>query len=209
LQKTSNLNKEKVFIKKEDEKILVVPRNKILPDGSFTGIKKVSFGDYEKLIDKNKQFLWRSQVEENSNFKQIIPYLIFSFNNKLFLMKRKNSANETRLKNKYSFGIGGHIRQDDIGNRTIFDWAKREFNEEVLYKGSLKITPVGLLNDDGNEVGKVHIGFVFLLVGDNGNIQVKSELQEGCLLSVHQCQPFYTQMESWSQFVFNHLKDYF
>lgn len=195
----------KVFIKKEDEKILVVAREKILFDGDFNGIKPVDFDFYEKIIDKNKLFLWRSQMEVNLNFKQVIPYLVFNFDDKIFLMRRKATSNETRLKNKYSLGIGGHIRQEDISNN-IFDWAKREFNEEVFYSGNLKVEPIGLLNDDSNDVGKVHIGFVFLLKGDVDKIKIKSELQEGNLLLLNECEQFYDGMENWSKLVFDYLK---
>ncbi len=203
----SKLNSDKkVFIKKKDEKILVVPRNEILFDGDFNGIKPVNLDFYEKIIDKNKQFLWRSQMEIDPNFKQVIPYLVFNFDDKIFLMRRKVTSNETRLKSKYSLGIGGHIRQNDIESNNIFDWANREFNEEVFYSGKLKIEPIGLLNDDGNDVGKVHIGFVFLLKGDIDQIKIKSELQEGNLLTLQECKKFYDGMESWSKFVFDYLE---
>ena len=195
----------KVFIKKEDEKILVVPRDKILFDGGFNGIKPVDFDFYENIIDKNKQFLWRSQMEIDPSFKQVIPYLVFNFDDKIFLMRRKATSNETRLKSKYSLGIGGHIREQDIESNNIFDWSKREFNEEVIYSGNLKIEPIGLLNDDENDVGKVHIGFVFLLKGDVDQIKIKSELQEGNLITLQECKKFYDGMESWSKFVFDYL----
>ena len=201
-----NIN-SKVFIKKEDEKILVVPRDKILFDGGFNGIKPADFNFYEKIIDKNKLFLWRSQMETDPSFKQVIPYLVFNFEDKIFLMRRKATSNETRLKSKYSLGIGGHIRQEDLESNNIFDWAEREFNEEVVYSGNLKIEPIGLLNDDGNDVGKVHIGFVFLLKGDIDQIKIKSELQEGNLLTLQECQNFYDGMESWSKFVFDYLSE--
>ena len=199
-----NIN-SKVFIKKEDEKILVVPRDKILFDGDFNGIKPADFDFYKNIIDKNKQFLWRSQMEIDPNFKQVIPYLVFNFEDKIFLMRRKATSNETRLKSKYSLGIGGHIRQNDIESNNIFDWANREFNEEVFYSGKLKIEPIGLLNYDEDEVGKVHIGFVFLLKGDIDQIKIKSELQEGNLLTLQECKNFYDGMESWSKFVFDYL----
>ncbi|MFH1644564.1 MAG: hypothetical protein ABIA74_05315 [bacterium] len=196
---------ENVFVKKSDEKVLVIEREKILPDGGFHGIKPVDFDFYEKIIDKNKQFLWRSHMELNPNYKQVIPYLVFNYHDKIFLMRRKKTSSERRLKNKYSLGIGGHIRQEDIEGTHIFDWAKREFEEEVFYDGELKIEPLGLLNDDSNDVGRVHIGLVFLLRGEDREIKIKSELQEGNLLDLKQAQSYYSKMESWSQIVYDYL----
>ncbi len=201
--------KKEVFVGKKDEKILVVPREKILKDGSFWGIKPVNFDYYEKVISKYKKFIWRSEAEINPQFKQIIPYLIFNYEDKFFLMKRRKNASEVRLQSKYSLGIGGHIREEDILDNNIYHWAKREFFEEIDYAGDLNISPLGLLNDDSNEVGKVHLGFVFLLKGSCSQIKIKTELQEGRLLNLHECQPFYSDMENWSKIIFNFLKNIF
>ncbi len=194
-----------VYRHKEDEEILVVPRKKLFPQEITQGIKKIDFYDYEELINCFGIFMWRSQAEIDPNFKQIIPYLIFNFNDKYFLVQRKSSASEVRLQNKYSLAIGGHIRKEDIAEKNIINWAWREFHEEVSYSGKLEIEPLGILNDEADFVGTVHTGFVFLLKGDNENIKIRSELKSGTLLTLDECKHFYSNMESWSQFVFNHL----
>lgn len=196
-QKTVNL--------KKDEKILVVKRTEIFKDLPWNGLKEVSFDTYLEIIKTKQEFLWRSQMEEDPSYKQIIPYLVFSYEGKLFLMQRKSSSSETRLSSKFSLGIGGHIREEDLAGKTIFDWATREFNEEVNYKGELKIKPLGLLNDDTNAVGQVHIGFVFLLEGNSDQINIKSELKQGNLVSLDECKQYYDSMETWSQIVFDFL----
>ncbi len=201
-----NIKDQKVFIKKEDEKILVVKRDILFSDGILNGIQKIDFESYQNLIEKNKEFLWRSKLETDINYKQIIPYIVFKHEDKLFLMQRKGSASEVRLQNKHSLGIGGHIRENDIAGQSIFDWAKREFAEEINYSGNLDIEPIGLLNDESNFVGQVHTGFVFLITGDSNNIKIRSELKSGKLLSFQECQEFYDQMENWSKIVFDFIK---
>ncbi|MFH1339581.1 MAG: hypothetical protein ABIH40_07050, partial [Candidatus Omnitrophota bacterium] len=178
-QNAKNAQDEKVFIKKEDEKILVVAREKLFANKVIQGIEAVDFEHYQNLIEEHKEFLWRSKVETDSSYKQIIPYLVFNFQDKFFLMRRKSDSSEARLRDKYSLGIGGHIRQEDIAEKSIFDWARREFAEEVEYSGDFKIEPIGILNDDSDSVGQVHVGFVFLLKGDSDKIKVRSELKEG------------------------------
>lgn len=190
-----------------DELILVVKKEFLFESGPFQGVQEIDFQNYLSLIKNNQEFLPRSLMEQDFRYKQIIPYLIFTHNNKLFIMQRKAKASETRLANKYSLGIGGHIRQEDMSTDSIIDWAKREFHEEVDYKGNLEIEAIGILNDDSNDVGRVHLGFIFLLKGDSGLIRVKEELKSGELLSFAECELFYDKMESWSKMIFDFLKN--
>jgi predicted NUDIX family phosphoesterase len=88
---------------------------------------------------------------------------------------------------------------------SIFDWARREFHEEVCYAGDLTFEAIGVLNDDANDVGKVHLGLVIVVRGDSDAIAVKSELKSGALLSLDEIAPFYDQLESWSQTVYTYL----
>ena len=199
--------KQNVTALKKDEKILVVKRKHIFPDGEWYGIKKVSMDKYLDIIQNKKEFLWRSSMEDKPSYQQIIPYLVFSHNGKYFLMQRKSTSSEKRLSSKFSLGIGGHIRQEDIKGKTIFDWAEREFKEEINYKGSFTIKPLGILNDDSNSVGQVHLGFVFLLEGDSNNIQIRSELKKGNLVTLATCKKHLDRMESWSQIVFSFLNE--
>ncbi|MBY0353033.1 NUDIX domain-containing protein [Candidatus Babeliales bacterium] len=194
-------------VTKQDEKILVVPARKLFSSNSINGFHPLKdFDFYANLIATNKEFLWRSDMEQDATYKQIIPYLIFTYNDKYFLMQRRGSASEQRLKNKRTLGIGGHIREDDIAGKDIIDWAKREFHEEVNYDGTLDVEILGLINDESNEVGMVHTGFAFLLKGNNPNISIRSELKEGHLLTLEECAEYYDAMETWTQLVFNFLQ---
>lgn len=187
---------------KLDEHILVVKRTHFFAQDDFSGIIPITdFSDYLRIIDSHKEFLPRSVMETDPTYKQIIPYLVFTHQNRYFLMQRHSKASETRLQSKFSLGIGGHIKERDITHRDIFSWAHREFHEEIAYSGSLRIEPIGLVNDDSNEVGKVHVGFVFLVHGDSSDIAIKSELQSGSLLSLEECSLYKERMETWSAMV--------
>lgn len=189
----------------QDENILVVKKNTMFSSGDFQGLQEVNVDGYLDIIDKHKEFLPRSIMETDFNYKQIIPYLVFTHDNKLFLMQRQSKSTEQRLQSKYSLGIGGHIREEDMTSKDIVDWARREFEEEVNYSGNYTVEPLGLLNDDSNEVGQVHAGFVFLLKGDSPDITVNSELKSGELLTIQECKKYYEFMETWSQIVFDSL----
>ena len=196
-----------VYNKSTDEKILVVKKNILFAFQIINGLYPVDFDGYQTLIQNHKEFLWRSAVEEDNNYKQIIPYLIYTHEDKFFVMRRKNNASETRLQNKYSLGIGGHINKDDVtAKANIINWSEREFHEEVKFDGAFKIKSLGMLNDESNSVGQVHTGFVFLLEGDSSEISIKDEHKEGMLLTLDECFELYNYMESWSKIVLDYLK---
>jgi predicted NUDIX family phosphoesterase len=194
----------------QPEDILVVSRA-ILAEHDLLkqGFTQTSCGKnvtaVEQLIRAHGTFGQRARMEEDETYKQIIPYFVFTHNDELFLMQRSGSANESRLSSKYTLGIGGHVRNEDLEG-TIAQWGKREFHEEVNYAGAVSITPLGILNDDSNAVGRVHLGVVYLLHGDTGDISIRSELQNGRMASLTDCTAVYDRMERWSQLVFDTLK---
>lgn len=188
------------------ESILVVKRSLLFSHNAWHGMNTTNLDQFINLITEHKKFLPRPEMEQNPTYKQIIPYLVFCHNEKYFLMQRKTTASEQRLQGKLSLGIGGHMRQEDMTSNSLFDWAKREFDEEVNYNGSCTITPLGMVNDDTDDVGKVHLGLVLLLTGDSDKISVKSELKSGTLVPLNECIKQYDRLESWSQIVVDHLQ---
>lgn len=191
-----------------DEHILVVKTTKLFQGKpAWQGLRDLPFSEFQELIMQEKEFHPRSIMETDPRYKQIIPYLVFTHNEKYFLMQRRDTASEQRLKNKYSLGIGGHIRLEDLIEGDIIDWARREFNEEVEYTGAYAVKTLGILNDDSSPVGEVHIGCVLLLEGDSSDISIKSELKNGKLATLPECQELYPHMERWSQIVYTALQE--
>lgn len=191
-------------VNKFNESILVVKREKLFPNGEWNGIKQVDFKHYLQLVQQHQEFMPRGLAEDNPTYKQIIPYLVFRHNDLYFLMQRKGSSSEQRLASKYSLGIGGHLREEDMKGSTIIEWAQREFDEEIYYNGSVTITPLGILNSEKTPVDQVHIGFVLLLEGDSPDISIRSELQSGELTPLSVCRE--KDLEGWSKFVVNFLE---
>jgi predicted NUDIX family phosphoesterase len=201
-------NNKQTIAQKVDEHILVVKRSHFFgaDTPAWHGLKEVNFEHYLHIIKHKKEFHPRSIMETNPTYKQIIPYLIFEHEGNYFLMQRKSDASETRLRNKLTLGIGGHIRQEDMQEDSLFAWATREFHEEVSYAGNLTVKPLGIINDDSDDVGRVHIGFAFLLSGDSSAISIKSELKSGVLVPLSDCVAQKECMETWSQFVIDALQ---
>lgn len=200
------ITQQQAPLNKFEELIVVVPRNALEPIlGNELFVPTSSFSALENLIKENKMLLKRKDAEANPAYKQIIPYFVFKQDDKYFLMQRAHTAGEARLKNKMSLGIGGHLRQEDIAGAPLEQWGMREFHEEVAFDGGITLTPLGIINDERNEVGKVHLGIVFLVEGFGGTISIRSELKSGHLTSLSQIQEQFEALETWSQLVADHL----
>ncbi|MCX6723731.1 MAG: hypothetical protein NT155_00975 [Candidatus Staskawiczbacteria bacterium] len=172
---------------KDDEQVLVVKSDIIFGNGKWQGLKTDNLDYYVDLIKKNYEFRRRGDVEEDSTFQQIIPYVIFNFKEKYFLYKYLPKTTEKRLVDTYQLGFGGHINPIDGQEGNILEVGMmREWFEEVDFKGNiLEKKLIGILKDDSMSVEKVHIGLVYNFIGDSPNIFVKeTEKMEGRLVDL-------------------------
>ncbi len=152
----------------QGEEILVISRQLFDELGAFQGIKTDVDGYLEAILDPaNNFFMDRGKAEDDPSFKQIIPYALFQHNGKYLHYTRGKSGGETRLHAQGSVGVGGHInpvdeRADPLGKATYLAGVEREIDEELNITGGHQNRIVGLLNDDSNDVGKVHLGVVHI-----------------------------------------------
>jgi len=161
---------------KDDEQILVVKSDILFEKGVWQGLKTENLDYYLDLIKNNLEFKRRGDVETDNSFQQIIPYVLFSFQDKYFVYKYLPKAGEQRLVDTYQLGVGGHINKEDIkdGGDVLEEGMKREWDEEVDFKGNiLEKKLVGLLNDDSRPVEQVHLGLVYHFTGDSPEISIK------------------------------------
>ena len=190
------------------EKILVVPREKLFESVFFEGFEREKITYYLERLRKYSIFIKRFVVENDPNYKQIIPYLVIKFNNKYFLFKRFPVGLEKRLFYKYSIGIGGHINEKDFNKNKdlINSGLEREFNEELIYSGKLSYKIVGLINDDFDEVGKVHFGIVYLIEIKTPDIKIRENSKmEGKLVNKKELIRYENKMERWSQIIIHNF----
>lgn len=100
---------------KKDEYVMAVPSMNILREVLTGG--GVSVPDIEDIISHDSYFVRRSWCEENLDWMQIIPYVIFfqRVNGKyrIFLYQRGKGSGESRIAGNYSVGVGGHVNPHD------------------------------------------------------------------------------------------------
>jgi predicted NUDIX family phosphoesterase len=163
-----------------EEHVLTVPTELFNGIGYFQGF----CGDVNRYIgtllaSENVQFRPRCITETDPKFKQLIPYMVFSYRNQsgqlqLFQYIRGKGMGESRLHSKRSIGVGGHVSTVDLENVNgdfYREGMKRELQEEVVLDSLYRESCIGLINDDSTEVGKVHLGIVHLFELNQPNLR--------------------------------------
>ena len=199
----------------EVEKVLVVKRSIYEELGAFYGVNFEVDRYLERLLrGKEPEYRDRPEAEKNTQYKQLIPYVIIAHEDKYLCYQRGKRAGEQRLVNKVSIGIGGHINPCDDQMPLFCDdyteiyenAVEREVAEEIAIESEYKKTIVGLLNDDSNEVGQVHLGIIHLW--RLAEPKVKKREQMICQLSFMtetEMLKIKENMETWSQLCLENL----
>ncbi|HLW47707.1 MAG TPA: hypothetical protein VKW09_08065 [bacterium] len=185
------------------EQVLVVPRGRLFRNGGFHGFRGEGLSGYLAAIAGYAFFARRDQVEDDPSLKQIIPYTVVRHDARIFLVGRTKRGSETRLREKLSIGLGGHINPVD-NQPELFPWAAgasaieagatepvrraaegepagtlvdaamaRELMEEVDLPAGWRARPVGVLNDDAEPVGRVHFGLVYVADVPSPDVRIR------------------------------------
>lgn len=183
------------------EKVYVLP-SKLLPseEGFFLPDDMKSLLD---TIEKEGIFVQREQAEKDPDYKQIIPYSVICYQNYIFTVTRLATQSEERLHNKSSIGIGGHINPiDDKEDELILDAARiREIDEEMFINYTVADV-VGCVNDNSNEVGRVHFGIVYRIQTIHPALSVAEPTKMvGRLVSIDELVDSRDELEGWSQMI--------
>jgi len=161
-------------------------------------------------------FKKRGCMEVNTDYKQLIPYVVvINEDNRILTYKRSVKGGESRLHNTYSIGVGGHIDKPENTTDTrkiIKDSLIREMEEELgtsvdWSKQNFQFN--GTIYNNSDEVGRVHLGLLYV-------VKINSEdlLEEGELDIVTDRQFLTSEeliskvgLEAWSQFIVEKLEE--
>ena len=197
---------------KMDEIIIVSPRQNVFVNETLTfqGVNSDKETTKQIVANISESFstMRRGDAEENEDYKQPIPYCVIKRGNEVFAYKRLSGGGETRLHNQISLGVGGHLNNveglDFLG--VLEDGLQRELEEELyINKDKLDLETVGLINDDENDVGRVHIGMLVVAeLPEDEEVSVRETdqlLGEWIKVEDLKNPEIYDSLESWSQFV--------
>jgi len=192
-----------------NEMILVTKREQLFEkeDLAFQGTQ-TSHEKVQKIIknlESNLEVMRRGDAEENKHYKQPIPYVVLKRGNQVFAYERLVGGGEERLHNKWSIGVGGHmntIEGNPQWNEVLRENLNRELQEElsITSSGSLELEVKGLINDDENEVGRVHIGVLVIAeLPESAEIEVlEKEQLRGHWVTKNELRGM-SNLENWSK----------
>lgn len=196
-----------VYDPMKSEQVLAIPTDRlwsILPyvsDGIITDTSESTLME----ILRYGIFERRDLLEMDESHKQIIPYAVITCGELIYLFHRTNKQTEKRLHNLYSLGVGGHM--NPWGERIDIDYLKHELSRELLEEVTLfpdskieSLNPIGYINDDSNDVGRVHLGILFEIRLNSTEIEIhEKEKMTGKWIPSSDFPQYYPKMESWSR----------
>jgi predicted NUDIX family phosphoesterase len=194
----------------DTEHVLVVPTVEFHRLGHFQGVSTEVSRYLEPLLDPSMvSYRPRAEMEQDPSFKQLIPYVIFQYDDAagdrwVFHYTRGKGQGESRLHQKISIGIGGHISREDaapgLSQNPYLEGLRRELDEEVIIGTEYRDRRVGMINDDETDVGRVHLGVLHIFEVVSPNVEPReAEIHQAGFLRLDELRSLRDRMESWSQ----------
>jgi predicted NUDIX family phosphoesterase len=187
-----------------EEQVYVVPRAAVMGRPGWHGLRTEAVASFIDVINRLGDYRPRPEMERDPEWKQVIPYLVLRDGDRYFLMRRTRAGGDARLHDRYSIGVGGHLNPGDGGlDRGLV----REWQEELVADFVPRFELVGLLNDDTTDVGRVHLGVVYVADAAGRPVAVRETHKlSGAFAPVHEVAAVEDRLETWSQLVFRALE---
>jgi predicted NUDIX family phosphoesterase len=191
------------------ERVLVLPRDRVPGGCDFTGIRPagdVALLEMREAVAGHARFLDRPIAEANPGLKQLIPYVVVRNGELVFLMERTDGGGDPRLHGKASIGVGGHLNPVDGEADPLGAGLRREWWEELVAEWEPQFRLIGILNDDSNPVGSVHLGVVFAVDAAGRELAVReTDKLSGRWADSETLVAAAERLETWSRLVAEHL----
>ena len=160
---------------------------------------------FSDAIVEHGSFRPRDEVETDPSWKQAIPYLLLRDGERVFLMRRTRAGGDERLHDRYTIGVGGHVNPED---GDVLGGLRREWAEEIEADFTPDFEPLGVLNDDDNDVGAVHLGLVYAAEAQGRPVAIReTEKLSGAFATLDEVGAVADKLETWSALLFDFLKD--
>jgi predicted NUDIX family phosphoesterase len=190
-------------VDRDGELVLGLPRAMIPGGLGWRGVRSTALAPYLALIAQAGSFRPRREVEDDPSWKQVIPYLALFDGPRIFLLRRTRAGGDARLHERYSIGIGGHVNP---GDGDPLGGLRREWQEELAADFVPSFVPLGLLNDDDDPVGAVHLGLVYRAEAAGRPVSVRETHKlEGRFATLAEVAQLSPDLETWSSLLFAHL----
>src|SRR3954447_12514756 len=186
------------------EEVLGLRREDVPGGVDWRGVVERPLTPYLDALRERGEFRPRPDAEQDPSWKQVIPYVVLRDGDAIFLMRRTRAGGDQRLHDRYSIGIGGHVNPEDAG---VDGGLVREWQEEIEADFTPEFVPIGVLNDDDNDVGAVHLGLVFAADARGRPVAIRErEKLEGRFASTQEVAAVADRLETWSALLFDFLQ---
>ncbi len=187
------------------ELVYAVPRDQLMDGVGWRGVREGDAGAIFETIELAGGFYPRPQAELDTSIKQIIPYVVVRDGERIFLMRRTRAGGDARLFDRFTIGVGGHMNP---GDPSVMATLQREWREELAADFMPDFDFLGPLNDDESEVGRHHLGLVYLADAAGRAVAVRETHKlSGAFESFETAMAAYDEMETWSQLVLDLLSE--
>jgi len=187
------------------ERVLVLPRERVPGGCDFIGIRPATpemLAELRDVVARHGTYLERPLAESDPAHKQLIPYVVVRDADEVFLMHRTDAGGDPRLHGRASIGVGGHLNPVDDGADALITGLRREWDEELDADWDPEFELIGLLNDDTNPVGAVHLGVVFSVDAAGRSVDVRErDKLVGGFAGADALAATADRLETWSQLV--------
>lgn len=183
----------------------MLPRDRVPGGCDFHGLRPADGSDLDGLraaVTADGTYLDRPAAEDDPSHKQLIPYVVVRDGESVFLMHRTDAGGDPRLHGRASIGVGGHLNPVDDGEDALMAGLHREWDEELVTDWEPRFELVGLLNDDTNPVGAVHLGVVFTVEAGGRAVAVREhDKLVGAFAGADEVAASWDRLETWSALV--------
>lgn len=188
----------------DGELVLVVPRDSVVEGSGWLGVRRDGIERFLEAVERHGRFEPRAAMEDDPTFKQVIPYLVLRDGPRWFLMRRTRAGGDVRLHDRWSIGVGGHLNP---GDGDLLGGLRREWAEELVADFVPEFRLIGLLNDDTTEVGRVHLGAVYVADAAGRDVAIREiDKLTGRFATGVEVAAVREDLETWSRLVFESIE---
>lgn len=205
----------------ENEKVICLP-SPVLKNLLSRGLNRISLESL--LVRTGFRWMPRSEADQDERYRHLATYAVLTCGDRVFAYRRGGSGSEDRLHDRWSIGVGGHVTVEDIGavmpDPSVFRAAaerisdavryaaRREVNEEVAWDGPVATAELGLIVDDSNPVGLVHLGVAYRYeLADTSATAREDCLADARWVTLDEARVDIESYESWSRILIEELVD--
>ena len=167
------------------EQILVFPPRLLSGEYHFQGVRADWKTFHNRVFDLGPcMYAHRDIAECTTEYKQVISFVLVTSNGLLLSYLRSEHPRVPELlRGRSTLGFGGHLSLSDLSVLTFSDFGLeysvwRELSEELglplptptAPAVGMRLSPIGVLNDDSTLLGRKHFAFVYHLDIGQGSL---------------------------------------